>query len=122
MMHDAINYSSFVVFLEQGALLSLNSEPRTIARNSGVLYGSVQALSGLCGNTFTYFQFKEDNEISPEDRDVFIAVLLTITCVGIAINLLLLPMPWAKASAQKIESPVPFKISLYDSSILSRRQ
>ncbi len=66
-----------------------------------MLYGSVQALSGLCGNTFTYFQFKEDNEISPEDRDVFIAVLLTITCVGIAINLLLLPMPWAKASAQK---------------------
>lgn len=50
------------------------------------------------GNTFTYFQFKDSYEIHPEDRDVFVAVLLTITCIGISINLLYLPMPWAAES------------------------
>ena len=60
--------------------------------------------AGLLGNTFTYFQFKDSYEIHPEDRDVFIAVLLIITCIGISINLLYLPMPWAAESKCLITS------------------
>ena len=78
-------------------------------------------LSGLVGNTFTYFQFKDSYEIHPEDQvgvilfllpiksytsssvcfffqDVFLTVLVIIVCGGICVNFLYLPMPWAAAS------------------------
>ncbi len=81
----------------QGAFLALNSDPDTIARNSGGFYMFLM-LAGLLGNTFTYFQFKDSYEIHPDERDVFITVLLIITLIGIAVNLLYLPMPWVEKS------------------------
>ncbi len=65
------------LFFFQGAFLSLNSDPDTIARNSGAFY-SFLMLSGLVGNTFTYFQFKDSYEIHPEDQVGVILFLLPI--------------------------------------------
>jgi hypothetical protein len=75
--------------------LAINSEPDTIARNSGALYGLVQGMCGLVGNTFTYFQFRDGYQIDPDDQTVFIAVLLAISALGVAVFVLILPMPWA---------------------------
>ena len=85
-------------------MLTVNSDPDTITRNSGLFYAFFQA-SGLIGNTFSYFQFGDSQEIDPETRDIFISVLLIISCVGTAIFCLFLPMPWAKKQASCERKP-----------------
>ncbi len=76
----------------------MNSTPDNIGRNAGIFYVMFQS-SGLIGNTFSYFQFKESYEISDETRFVFVSALLVISSMATCTLLFVLPMPWAQASA-----------------------
>ncbi len=61
--------------------------------------------SGVIGNVYWYYQFKDSNEIHPDTRDLFITVLLVIALAGTAVFLLILPMPWAKEKEKRPEKP-----------------
>ncbi len=85
----------------------MNSTPDNIGRNAGIFYVMFQS-SGLIGNTFSYFQFKESYEISDETRFVFVSALLVISAMATCTLLFVLPMPWAQASAtagRKADTP-----------------
>ncbi len=65
----------------QGSFLSLNSTPETIGRNAGIFYVMLKS-SGLIGNTFSYFQFKDSYEIAPDTLTLFVSVLVVVSAMG----------------------------------------
>ena len=84
----------------QATMLALNSDPRNVNRNSGI-YQFVYFGSGVIGNTYWYFQFRDTDEIRPDDRDLFVTVFLVLCCLGAAMFLAILPMPWAKEEEEE---------------------
>ncbi len=103
VLHVILNCRSI---RKQGAFLTVNSEEATMSRNSGIFWAMFQC-SLLIGNTFAYFQFKEDDDISEEERTVFVAVLFTAGCAGVVVFFFLLPTPWDKdmRADQKPDTP-----------------
>ncbi len=85
----------FGFFLTQGAFLAINSDEDTIARNTGFFIAVLQC-AGIFGNTFSYFQFKDSYEIAESTKNIFITGIIIVTCIGVALNLLVIPMTWAK--------------------------
>ncbi len=64
-------------------------------------------MSGLIGNTFSYFQFKDSYEIDDDTRTIFISGLLMVCCLGTLTLCFLLPTPWEeKTSSGKPDTPV----------------
>ncbi len=83
-------------------MLSQNSDPYTIDRNTGFFYVAMTG-SGLIGNIFSYYQFRDDMGIEEDTRFVFVSGLFIVAGLGIVVFLFMLPMPWAANS--KAESP-----------------
>ena len=69
----------------QGAFLTVNSDESTMSRNSGIFWAMLEC-SLLVGNTFAYFQFKDDEDISKEERNLFVGILLACGLAGERIN------------------------------------
>jgi len=95
-----MGWGSAIIWITQGCLLSYNSDEDTITRNTSIFYTFFQ-ISGLLGNTFTYFQFKDSYEIEPETRGMFLMVLLIVVCCGSLVFAMLLPMPWVSSLSKK---------------------
>ena len=72
------------MLLSQGAFLTLNSEPETMQRNSGLFWAMMQS-SMLVGNTFVYFQFHGLDDVGAETRTTIVAVFTVICAVGIGV-------------------------------------
>merc|ERR1719319_74061 len=87
-----------VIWTAQGNFLAVNSDPETISRNSGIVWSMLQ-VSGLIGNIFCFFEFNGQEYITSSMRTMVGAVLLTITCLGVGVMLLLRPTPWVRAAA-----------------------
>ena len=93
-----------IIWTAQGNFLTLNSDPSTMSRNSGVFWAMLQC-SMLIGNTFVFFTFQGKDDIDKTTRTTVVLVLLTICIVGTLSFLLLRPTPWATDSATT-EGPV----------------
>ena len=92
-------------------MLSQNSDPTTIDRNTGFWY-VLFAGSGLIGNLFSYYQFKDSSEIDPDTRFVFVSVLMVIALLGMVVLAFLSTRPPAAGeeegnnkSGKRPESP-----------------
>ena len=92
-------------------MLSQNSDPTTIDRNTGFWY-VLFAGSGLIGNLFSYYQFKDSSEIDPDTRFVFVSVLMVIALLGMVVLAFLSTRPPAaeegegsNKSGKRPESP-----------------
>ncbi len=86
----------------QGTILSHCSSPSTIDRNTGIFYIAFTS-SGVIGNIFSFYQFREDSHIDKETRFVFVSVLAVIAILGTITFLFLLPMPWAEEEQRRQE-------------------
>ena len=93
-----------IIWTAQGNFLTLNSDPTTMSRNSGVFWAMLQ-MSMLIGNTFVFFAFQGKTDIDSSTRTMVVLVLLSICIVGSLTFLLLRPTPWATDSAAS-EGPV----------------
>jgi len=93
-----------IIWTAQGNFLTLNSDPSTMSRNSGVFWAMLQ-MSMLIGNTFVFFTFQGKTDIDKSTRTMVVLVLLSICIVGSLSFLLLRPTPWATDSAAA-EGPV----------------
>ena len=93
-----------IIWTAQGNFLTLNSDPSTMSRNSGVFWAMLQ-MSMLIGNTFVFFAFAGKTDIDKSTRTMVVLVLLSICIVGSLTFLLLRPTPWATDSATA-EGPV----------------
>ena len=102
--------------------MSKNSTPTTIDRNSGI-YQFVFFGSGVIGNVYWYFQFKDSHEIRPDTRNLFVSVLLAIALAGAAVYCLILPMPWAKEDEDESARPEnPLKMVQKSARMLASRE
>ncbi len=84
-----------LIWVAQSSHLALNSSPENIDRNAGIFY-VFWAGSGVVGNVYAYFQFKDSSDIDDETRALFVTVLFVLGCLGIVTLLFLLPMPWVE--------------------------
>ncbi len=80
-------------------MLSQNSDPTTIDRNTGFWY-VLFAGSGLIGNLFSYYQFKDSSEIDPDTRFVFVSVLMVIALLGMVVLAFLSTRPPAEGEGE----------------------
>lgn len=62
-------------------------------------------MSGVFGNTFSYFWFRDSHEIDDRTRNVFVGTLLCVSLAGTAVFLLLRPMPWAREARSAYPAP-----------------
>ena len=93
-----IGIGAAVIWTAQGNFLTLNSDPGTMTRNSGVFWAMLQ-MSMLIGNTFVFFAFQGKTDIDKTTRTTVVLVLLSICIVGSLTFFLLRPTPWATDSA-----------------------
>lgn len=83
-----------IIWTAQGNFLTLNSDPRTMDRNSGFFWAMMNS-SMFLGNLFVYFQFRGLDDISSHTRTVVVIVLSVICLIGVCTLFLLRPTPWA---------------------------
>ncbi len=76
-----------------------------MARNTGIFWAFLQG-AGVVGNTFAFFQFRDSHDIEPEDRTMFVTVLLAIATLGTGILLALKPVP---RPTSKAPPPTPLQ-------------
>ncbi len=81
-----------IIWTGQGNFLSLNSDDRTMSRNSGIFWAMLQC-SMVIGNTFVFFEFQGLTDIDKHTRTVVVIVLLSVCCVGVLTLVLLRPVP-----------------------------
>ena len=62
-----IGIGAAVIWTAQGNFLTLNSDPGTMTRNSGVFWAMLQ-MSMLIGNTFVFFAFQGKTDIDKTTR------------------------------------------------------
>ena len=68
----------------------------------------------LIGNTYYFFQFAGDDDISTTDRNIFIGVMTGVAALGFICFFTLLPTPWTAGQVDKdLESPVSALISSF---------
>ncbi len=94
-------YFTYMLYIKKGAFLTVNSDEETMGRNSGIFWAMLEC-SLLIGNTFSYFQFKDEDDISEDDRFIFVAVLFVCGCAGLLVFFFLLPTPWVKQLEQEV--------------------
>ena len=93
-----------IIWTAQGNFLTLNSDPSTMSRNSGVFWAMLQ-MSMLIGNTFVFFTFQGKDDIDKATRTTVVLVLLSICIAGSLTFLLLRPTPWAANDSASTEGP-----------------
>ena len=86
-----IGTGAAVIWTAQGNFLTLNSDPSTMTRNSGVFWAMLQ-MSMLIGNTFVFFTFQGKTDIDKTTRTTVVLVLLSICICGSLVFFLLRPM------------------------------
>ena len=62
-----IGLGAAMIWVAQGNFLTLNSDPATMERNSGIFWAMLQC-SLLIGNTFFYFQLRDTEQIDRATR------------------------------------------------------
>lgn len=92
-----IGFGAAMIWTAQGNFLTLNSDERTMERNSGIFWAMLQC-SLLIGNTFVFIQFQGLTDIDKSTRTIVAAVLLSICVAGVLTFFLLRPTPWADAT------------------------
>ncbi|RDD37490.1 UNC93-like protein MFSD11 [Trichoplax sp. H2] len=80
-----------ILWTAQGNFLTINSDPDTIARNSGIFWALLQ-FSLLFGNLYVFLQLEGVSIISDEYRYIIYSVL-TVVCVIGTLGLLTLRKP-----------------------------
>ncbi len=78
-------------------------------RNSGV-YQFVYFGSGLVGSVYWYLQFRDTDEIHPDDRELFVTIFLVLCSVGASFYLLMLPIPRAEGEGEEEEKEEKVKV------------
>ena len=92
-----VGIGSPILWTAQGNFIAINSDEKTISRNSGIVWAMFQT-STFIGNIFAYFMFSGEEFIPSSVRTTVGAVLLSVTCAGVLFVLLLRPTPWADTS------------------------
>ena len=67
MIWIAFSFITSFYSIFKGNFLTLNSDPETMERNSGIFWAMLQC-SSLIGNTYVFFQFDGMTEIDSETR------------------------------------------------------
>lgn len=93
-----LGFGAALVWTAQGNFLTINSEPETMSRNSGVFWAMLQT-SMLVGNTFVFFQFRGRTDVDTATRSTVVAFLLGVCAAGVAVLAALRPTPWVLASS-----------------------
>ena len=62
-----IGLGAAMIWVAQGNFLTLNSDPETMERNSGIFWAMLQ-MSLIIGNTFFYFQLRDIEQIDKATR------------------------------------------------------
>lgn len=88
-----------IIWTAQGNFLTINSDPETMSRNSGIFWAMLQS-SMLIGNTFIFFQFSGLKSIDEGTRHTVTIVLFTICCAGVLVLCLLRPTPWTQRNEE----------------------
>ncbi|XP_061605349.1 UNC93-like protein MFSD11 isoform X2 [Phyllopteryx taeniolatus] len=76
-----VGVGAAVLWTAQGSVLALNSDRRTIGRNSGVFWALLQC-SLLFGNTFIFLAWRGHERISDKDRQTVFISLTVISLAG----------------------------------------
>ncbi|XP_049600351.1 UNC93-like protein MFSD11 [Syngnathus scovelli] len=76
-----VGIGAAVLWTAQGNVLALNSDTRTIGRNSGVFWALLQ-FSLLFGNLFIFLAWRGHEHISDKDRQTVFISLTVISLVG----------------------------------------
>ncbi|XP_075033850.1 UNC93-like protein MFSD11 [Mixophyes fleayi] len=76
-----IGIAAAVLWTAQGTCLTMNSDDKTIGRNSGIFWALLQ-FSMLFGNLYIYFAWKGEASISERDRRTVFIALTVISLVG----------------------------------------
>ena len=66
-----------------------------MARNSGIFWAMLQA-SFVTGNTFSYFTFRDDEDIDEKTRNIFMGVLFGVVLLGTLTLCFLRPVTWVR--------------------------
>ncbi|EDV28265.1 uncharacterized protein TRIADDRAFT_63683 [Trichoplax adhaerens] len=100
-----------ILWTAQGNFLTINSDPDTIARNSGIFWALLQ-FSLLFGNLYVFLQLEGVSIISDEYRYIIYSVL-TVVCVIGTLGLLTLRKP--KVSVNNACYPLQTTVDQCDS-------
>jgi len=73
-----------IIWTAQGNYLTINSNPDTVSRNSGIFWAIFQC-SLLFGNLFVYFEFQGEEEISLTTRLIVYGALSIVGILGIGL-------------------------------------
>ncbi|XP_077315405.1 UNC93-like protein MFSD11 [Lithobates pipiens] len=76
-----IGIAAAVLWTAQGTCLTVNSDDKTIGRNSGIFWALLQ-FSMLFGNLYIYIAWKGEASISDRDRRTLFIALTVISLVG----------------------------------------
>jgi len=87
-----VGLGSAITWTAQGNFLALNSDEKTITRNSGIFW-ALFASSGFLGNIFVYFKFAGQSSIDAETRTFVGALLIGLSSLGALTIGLLRPAP-----------------------------
>jgi len=90
-----IGFGAPVIWTAQGTVLSHNSDPGTITRNSGVFW-AMNSSSQFIGNLFAYFVFKDEEYITENRKNILAYGLTGVSAVGVILMFFLRPTPWIK--------------------------
>ncbi|XP_068119752.1 UNC93-like protein MFSD11 isoform X2 [Hyperolius riggenbachi] len=100
MLSVLIGIAAAVLWTAQGTCLTMNSDDKTIGRNSGIFWALLQ-FSMLFGNLYIYVAWKGEAIISERDRRTVFIALTVISLVG-TVLFFLIRTP-ASNAAQLIE-------------------
>jgi len=84
-----------VIWTAQGFILTNNSDPDTITRNSGIFW-AMNMSSGFIGNLIAFLLFNGDDEINKDTRMTLGWILTSVSIAGTLVAFLFRPTPWAE--------------------------
>ncbi|KAL4121270.1 hypothetical protein QTP88_013817 [Uroleucon formosanum] len=88
LMSAVQGFGAAILWTGQGTYLTLNSDPSTMSRNSGVFW-ALSNISMLLGNTFVFFALHDKNDFDERTRKFIYIVLIASSVFGTLIFLLL---------------------------------
>ncbi|XP_050544007.1 UNC93-like protein MFSD11 isoform X3 [Daktulosphaira vitifoliae] len=87
-MSALIGLGASIIWTGQGTYLTLNSDPTTMSRNSGIFWALLQ-MSMFLGNTFVYFVLRDKSHLDESTRTLLFTVLTVVCFLGTLLFLLL---------------------------------
>ncbi|XP_050544006.1 UNC93-like protein MFSD11 isoform X2 [Daktulosphaira vitifoliae] len=88
LMSALIGLGASIIWTGQGTYLTLNSDPTTMSRNSGIFWALLQ-MSMFLGNTFVYFVLRDKSHLDESTRTLLFTVLTVVCFLGTLLFLLL---------------------------------